>query len=94
LNNNNRANNHWLLLKVSPNASRNEITGLSGGVLQVKIAAAPEAGKANRELIAILSRTLKIKKSAISIIRGETSRHKAVSIEGMSREDIINKIRL
>jgi uncharacterized protein (TIGR00251 family) len=92
LNNKNQANSHWLLLKVSPNASRNEITGFSGGVLQVKIAAAPEGGKANRELIAFLSKTLQVKKSAINIIRGENSRHKAVSIEGMSRGDIIKKI--
>jgi uncharacterized protein (TIGR00251 family) len=92
LNNKNRANNRWLLLKVTPNASRNEITGLSGGVLQVKIAAPAEGGKANRELIAFLSRMLGVKKSAIGIIRGETSRHKAVAIEGMSRGDIIKKI--
>jgi uncharacterized protein (TIGR00251 family) len=94
LNNHNHTNNHWLLLKVSPNASRNEITGLRDGVLQVKITAAPEGGKANRELITFLSRTLKVKKSAISIIRGETRRHKVISIEGMSREDIISKIGL
>ena len=92
MNNNNRANNHWLLLKVTPNAGRNEIAGLRSGVLQVKIAAPAEGGKANRELIAFLSRTLKVKKSAINIVRGETSRHKAINIEGMSREEIITKI--
>jgi uncharacterized protein (TIGR00251 family) len=79
-------------LKVTPNASRNEVTGLSGGVLQVKIAAPAEGGKANRELIVFLSRKLGVKKSAIGIIHGETSRHKAVSVEGMSREEIMKKI--
>jgi uncharacterized protein (TIGR00251 family) len=92
LNDKNRTNSHWLLLKVTPNAGRNEITGLSGGVIQVKIAAPPEGGKANRELIAFLSRVLGIKKSAIAIIRGETSRHKAVAIEGMSREEILKRL--
>jgi uncharacterized protein (TIGR00251 family) len=92
LNNKNRANSHWLLLKVTPNAKQNEITGLSGGVLQVKIAAPAEGGKANRELIAFLSRELGVKKSAIGIIRGENSRHKAVAVEGMSREEIMKNI--
>jgi len=92
LNDNNRTDNHWLLLKVTPNASRNEIAGLSGGILQVRIAAPPERGKANRELIAFLSRALGVRKTAIAIIRGENSRHKAIAIEGMNREDVINRL--
>ena len=89
---NKRTNNHWLLVKVTPNASRNEITGISGGILQVKIAAPPERGKANRELIAFLSQTLGVKKAAVTILRGEKSRHKAIAIEEMSREDILKRI--
>ncbi len=92
MNDNNRANNHWLLLKVTPNASRNEIAGLSSGILQVRIAAPPERGKANRELIAFISRALGVRKTAIAIIRGENSRHKAIAVEGMSREDILKRL--
>jgi uncharacterized protein (TIGR00251 family) len=92
LNEKSQANNHWFLIKVTPSASRNEITGLRGGVLQVKIAAPPERGKANRELTAYLSRVLGVKKSAVAIIRGEKSRHKAIAVAGMSREEIIKKI--
>ena len=87
-----RAGNHRLLIKVTPDASRNEITGLSGGILQVKIAAPPERGKANRELITFLSRVLGVKKSAVTIIKGETSRNKAITVEGMTREDILERI--
>jgi uncharacterized protein (TIGR00251 family) len=87
-----QANNNWFLIKVTPNASQNEIAGLRGGVLQVKIAAPPERGKANRELTTYLSRMLGVRKSAIEIIRGENSRYKAIAIEGMSQEDIIKKI--
>jgi len=38
----------WLVIKVTPNAGRNGITGWRGGVLQIKIAAPPEKGKANK----------------------------------------------
>lgn len=58
----------------------------------MKIAAPPERGKANKELITFLSRVLGVKKSAIAIIKGETSRNKAVTIAGMSREDILERI--
>ena len=92
MNQKNHTNNHWLLLKVTPNASRNEITGVNGGVLQVKIAAPPERGRANKELIAFLSRELGVKRSAVAIIRGENSRHKAITVGGMSREDILKLI--
>jgi uncharacterized protein (TIGR00251 family) len=92
LNKKGQANNHWFLIRVTPNASRNEIAGLTGGVLQVKIAAPPERGKANRELTTYLSRVLGVRKSAIAILRGENSRYKAIAIEGISLDDIIKKI--
>jgi uncharacterized protein len=83
----------WLAIKVTPNAGRNEITGWRGGILQVKVAAPPEKGKANKELIDFLGRRLGVKKSAISIIKGETGRNKAIEIEGMGLEEIINKLK-
>jgi uncharacterized protein (TIGR00251 family) len=92
LNDNSRHSSDWLLIRVTPNASRNEITGFHDGVLQVKIAAPPVGGKANKELTDFLSRALGVKKSDISIIKGQTSRNKAISIEGMSREDILKRI--
>ncbi len=82
-----------LAIKVSPNTGRNEITGWRGDVLQIKIAAAPEKGKANKELIDFLGRALGIKKSAITIIKGKTSRNKIIEIEGLGREEIIDKLK-
>jgi uncharacterized protein (TIGR00251 family) len=87
-----KTSNRQLEVKVTPNASRNEITGWHDNVLQVKIAAAPEKGKANKELIDFLGRALGVKKSDISIVKGETSRNKSIEIQGMRREEIIIKI--
>jgi uncharacterized protein (TIGR00251 family) len=81
-----------LEVKVTPSAGRNAITGWRGDVLQVKIAAAPEKGKANRELIDFLGRVLGVKKAHISIAKGETDRNKSIEIKGMNREEIIAKI--
>jgi uncharacterized protein (TIGR00251 family) len=81
-----------LALKVTPNAGRNEIAGFKEDVLHVRIAAPPDKGKANKELTDFLSDKLGVKKSAISIIKGLTSRNKVLAIAGISREEIIKRV--
>jgi len=81
-----------LQVKVRPGAARNEIVGLDGGVLHVKIAAPPEKGKANRELTDFLSVRLGIKKSSITIIKGETGRSKFITIDGLSPEEALKRL--
>jgi uncharacterized protein len=64
-----------------PGASRAGIVRLDPRGLIIALNAAPEKGKANDELIEYLARELKVARSAIAIIRGETSRRKTVRIE-------------
>ena len=75
-------------IKVIPNASNNSIEGFSGDVLRIRIAAAPDKGKANEELIAFLSERLKLPKSNFNILSGHTSRLKRLEIIGLKEEDI------
>lgn len=75
-----------LYIKATPNSAKNKITGKfvdekNQQWLKVNLAAVPEDGKANEELIKFLSKLLKISKSKITIIRGETSRMKVVRFE-------------
>jgi len=70
-----------LLVKVVPNSKTTEIVGYEGDVLKIRIAAPPDKGKANDELIAFLAKEYKISKSQITILQGHTSRLKRVSIE-------------
>jgi uncharacterized protein (TIGR00251 family) len=85
-------NSSYLNLKVTPNAARSLVNGYKGGVLQLRIAAPPVKGKANRELVAVLSRALGVSKSAIKIVKGQTSRHKVVKIEGLSNKEINKRL--
>lgn len=71
-----------LCVHVQPNARQNEIAGLHGDALKVRIAAPAADNKANAELIDFLSESLGIPKSAIVIRRGATSRRKVVEITG------------
>jgi uncharacterized protein (TIGR00251 family) len=78
-----------LAIKVTPNAGRNTIVGLKDGFLYVKIAAPPEKGKANKELIDFLAEKLAIKKSAILIVKGQTSRYKSIIVEGIGGDEAL-----
>ena len=79
-------------VKVTPNAGRNEITGCKEGVWQIKIQAPPDKGKANKELVDFLAETMDIKKSAVMIVQGSTSRHKVLAVEGLSGEEIQKRL--
>jgi len=70
-----------LRVKVVPKSSRNEILGpMADGTLKVRIAAAPEKGKANAELCAFLARHYGVPRSAVTILSGGTSPRKLVRI--------------
>lgn len=75
-------------VKISTNARRNEILRLEGTHLVIKIKGVPEKGKVNENLIEFLAKTLKISKSQIRIMAGETSRLKKLDIQGISPEQI------
>jgi hypothetical protein len=71
-------------VKVIPNARKSEIEGWQGETLRVRLHAPPEKGKANDELISLLSKEYGVKKSSIEILSGHTSRIKRVKIEGIN----------
>jgi uncharacterized protein len=73
-----------LAIKAIPNAPRNEVTGWLGDALKVKVHAPPVEGKANEVLCEFLADALGLPRRAVTIARGDTSRHKLVRIAGLS----------
>lgn len=67
-------------VKAIPGSSKTRIQGLRGDELVVNIAAAPEKGKANSELIAFLAKASGCPKSDIRILSGEHSSHKVLEL--------------
>ena len=67
-------------VQVVPRSSRSEIVGEHNGALRVRIAAPPVDGAANEELIRTLARALGVRRSAISITSGQSSRTKQVRV--------------
>ena len=72
-------------VKVVPRSSKSEVLGKDGDAIKVKVTSAPEGGKANKELLEVLSRWLGVKKSKIRIVSGETSRKKLIEVEGLEK---------
>lgn len=73
-----------IAVKVVPNSSRDQIVGPLGDALKIKVAAPPEAGRANKAVEALLARTLQIPPSRVSVIAGHTQPQKRVLLAGLN----------
>ena len=69
-------------VRVSPGSRRSRIVGFYGDRLKVRVAAAPQAGKANRELCRLLAEELGVPAGDVAIVRGDTSPDKVVRVRG------------
>jgi len=77
-----------LEIKAIPGASKTEFAGVKDGRLRIRLAAAPEDGKANNELINFLSKTFDCPKRDVRILSGEKSRLKVVEVPFGCREKV------
>jgi len=66
-------------IKVIPNAKKKEVIK-EGDKIKIKVNSPAIEGKANKEVIEDLAKFLNVKKSRISIIKGERSRNKLIEI--------------
>lgn len=69
-------------VRVQPGAARNEIVGVQGDALKIKINAPPVKGKANKALIDFLAKELGVKRSEVEIVSGHMSRVKKIKVIG------------
>lgn len=69
-----------LKIKVKPNSRLNSVTRIDDNQFEVRLTSSPDKGKANKQLIDLLSDYFKVSKSKIQIISGLTSRNKIIGI--------------
>ncbi len=79
-------------IKAVPGASRNEITGVIGDRLKVRISAPPEDGKANRAICKIVAQALGVRANQVSIEGGSTNPQKIVRISGATVGDLLERL--
>lgn len=79
-------------IRAKPGARRNAVTGIHAGALKVQVTAAPEKGKANQAIVALLADSIGVAKSNVSVVRGETSQDKVVRVVGVDAETLQQKL--
>lgn len=72
-------------LKISPNASKNQII-TENEIIKLKVTAQPIENKANKAVIEYLSKMLKVPKTSVSIVKGDTSKEKTIFIKTSDKE--------
>ncbi|NBR85588.1 MAG: YggU family protein [Verrucomicrobia bacterium] len=82
----------FVAVKVQPRASRNEVGGLHGGELKVAVTAPPVDSAANEAVVELLAETLGLPRRAVTLVRGQTSRHKVLRLDGLTAPEVALKL--
>lgn len=81
-----------LPIRVQPGARRNGVGGEQNGALKVAVSQVAEKGKANKAVIELLCDRLELRKSAVALLTGETSREKRLLLRGVTVEQIATRL--
>ncbi len=86
--------NGWIRItvRVQPRASRDEIAGVHGGALKVRLTSPPVDGAANARLIRFLADRLGVPRSKVTIVTGDRSKRKSLKIEGLSMKEVLDAL--
>ena len=76
-----------LNVRVSPGAGRAAVVGRHGDAWKLRVAAAPERGRANASVVSLLATSLEIGRPDVRIVSGAVSRDKVVEIVGLTLEE-------
>ncbi len=80
------------MVKVVPSSGRQECILDKSGELKCYLKSQPERGLANKELIGMLSKSLKIPQASIMLLSGDISRKKKIKIEGLDTFEQLMKL--
>ena len=77
---------------IQPRSSKNEICGLHGDSLKIRLTSPPVEGEANRMCVKFLAKSLRVSPSRITIVSGLTGRKKIIRVEGMDTKEFLDKV--
>ncbi len=77
-----------LAVRVQPKAKRNAVLGEHAGALRVSVTAPPEDGRANEAVLALLREHLKLQRSQLALLSGQTNRNKVILIRGVTPQQL------
>jgi uncharacterized protein len=81
-----------LRLRVAPGAARAGVVGRHGEAWKVRVAAPPEAGRANDALVELLAETLSLPRGSVTLVSGHGARDKIVELAGVDPAEIDRRL--
>ena len=81
-----------LRLRVSPGARSAEVVGRHGDAWKVRVAAAPEGGRANEAVVRLLADTLSLPRDAVTLVSGRGARDKIVQLAGLDSTQVERRL--
>jgi uncharacterized protein (TIGR00251 family) len=83
-----RGDDVLIWIKAVPNASRDQVAGVVGDRLKVRVSAPPEGGKANKAIVCLLAKTLGVKASTVTVEQGASAPEKIARVADVNADDI------
>ncbi len=81
-----------LKLRIQPRASREEVAGIVGDAIRIRLTAPPVDGAANLALIGFLAARLQVPRAAVELVSGRTGRVKLVTVTGLSVDQTAERL--
>ena len=82
-----------LKVYLRPKSSKNEIAGAYRDGIKIRVTAPPSEGKANKALIKLLAKELRIPESDIGILKGHHSREKILRISEIMEQELLERLK-
>lgn len=79
-------------VRVIPRASKSAVAGTRDGRILVRLSAPPVEGAANAALVELFSELFAIPKRSVRIVSGEKSRAKRVALDGVTEEQLRQRL--
>jgi uncharacterized protein (TIGR00251 family) len=81
-----------LEIRVSPGAKKTSVERSPDGGWKVRLRARAVEGQANAALLTQLAEWLEVSKSAVRLVRGQTSRRKVVAVAGLDARELERRL--
>jgi uncharacterized protein YggU (UPF0235/DUF167 family) len=81
-----------ITVRATPRSGRDSIEAGAGGVFLVRVAAPPDEGKANAAVCRVVAEAAGVPKSAVTVVRGHTSRAKTLEIAGLTPAEVAQRL--
>ena len=79
-------------VRVVPNADRNEVVGIYGESIKVKVQAPAMDGKANEALLEFVAGKLDVPRKDVFLVTGEKSREKSISVSNLAGKEVRRRL--